>query len=75
MKLKVLATYRNRDTQYPAGRVIEVSQAEAEFLDRDAPGCFEPYEEPEPEPAEPEIVDLALEAPPEDKMVHGKRTK
>ncbi len=40
-KLKVLSEYISRATHYPKGTVIEVDEVQAEFLMRDAPGCFE----------------------------------
>ncbi len=40
-KLKVLSEYRSREIHYLKGTVIEVDEVWAEFLMRDAPGCFE----------------------------------
>lgn len=41
VRLQVLATYRSRQIAYQEGSIIEVTEAEADFLFRDAPGCFE----------------------------------
>ena len=41
MKLKVLKWYANQHVAYRPGDVIEVDEAQAEFLQRDAPDCFE----------------------------------
>ena len=44
MKLTVISKYTSQKAQYEAGREIEVSPEEADFLMNDAPGCFEPVE-------------------------------
>jgi hypothetical protein len=41
VRLKVLAPYQSRQTMYVKDSIIEVTEPEAEFLFRDAPGCFE----------------------------------
>lgn len=58
MRLYVLSDYKNRELSYQTGDVIEVDFDTAEFLMRDAPGCFS-YEPPL----------KAMEAPPKDKMI------
>lgn len=63
MELKVLKLYINRTVVYAAGSVINVTPAEAAFLQRDAPGCFEVVPE--------STGEKSVEAPPEDKMVKG----
>jgi hypothetical protein len=40
MKLHVTSEYRCRNTRYLPGQTIEVSGVEADWLMRDAPGCF-----------------------------------
>lgn len=70
MKLYVVESYRNRNTEYPKGSVIEVSEEEGKFLLRDAPGCFS-KRPPKPEP-EPEAEKKELDAPPADKMLDGE---
>jgi hypothetical protein len=40
MKLHVRGHYRNGSVNYAEGQVIEVSDAEGEFLQRDSPGTF-----------------------------------
>lgn len=40
MRLLVLGRYRNGATVYAEGQVIDVSDAEGEFLQRDSPGTF-----------------------------------
>jgi hypothetical protein len=52
MKLKVLADYRNRDTFYVEGTILEVSAAEALFLRQDAPNCFEVIKDVEEPPVD-----------------------
>jgi hypothetical protein len=67
MKLKVLLNYKSNVAQYVAGVVTaELDQKTAEFLLRDAPGCFEVFE-PEPEAKE-------LDQPPADKMIDQEKT-
>ena len=46
MKLRVKHNYTNRNRQYRAGVVIDVSEEEAEFLLADAPRSFVPYTKP-----------------------------
>jgi len=65
-KLKVISEYRNRETHYGVGSVIEVTDEQVKFLMADAPGCFEVYTEPEVK---------AVEAPPVDKMVRTSTRK
>ncbi len=60
VKLNVLADYRSREIFYQKGITIEVTEVEWDFLQRDAPGCFEVWSAPEPK---------APDAPPVDKMV------
>jgi hypothetical protein len=48
MQLKVVSPYRAGQVFYPEGQIIHVTEAEAAFLMRDAPGCFEVYELPAP---------------------------
>lgn len=64
MKLKVVSEYRSARERYTEGQVIDVTEAQADWLKRDAPGCFEDYVEPEPEPAV-----KAPEAPEQNKMI------
>jgi hypothetical protein len=87
----VVQPYRNREVYYEAGRVIEVSEQEANWLLADAPGCFETFvKEPEtmdPEsaglevpPVDEELIDedaesKGLEVPPVDKMVKKPKAK
>lgn len=69
VKLKVIKSYRNRNTQYQEGQVIDVTSSEAAFLIRDAPGCFTPVDTP---------VDTEYKgfiAPPKDKMARRGKTK
>jgi len=51
-KLKVISQYKNTATGelYPEGSTIEVDPLHAEFLKRDAPGCFEDWIEPKAKP-------------------------
>lgn len=70
-KLRAKGQYINPqlNLKLRAGDVLEVSEAEAAFLLRDAPGLFELVEpDPEPETA-------ALDAPPADKMIKRSRRK
>ena len=47
MKLRVLSNYRNGpDVYYKSGEVIDVTDAEADFLFRDSPGSFEEGDKP-----------------------------
>jgi hypothetical protein len=64
IKLKVLHSYKSRDTQYQAGQVIEVTLEQMAFLTCDAPGCFAV-----------DIEDKAPAKPPKDKMVKRGKTK
>jgi hypothetical protein len=64
VKLLVKAHYRSRDVILAAGSQIEVPQDEAEFLLRDAPGCFEVVGA-----APPVEEEKAPDEPPVDKMV------
>jgi hypothetical protein len=41
VRLNVVAPYQSRQVVYQKGSIIEVTEPEAEFLFRDAPGCFE----------------------------------
>ncbi len=68
VKLRVLSEYICRGEHYFAGAVIDVPESHAEFLMRDAPGCFERVTDATPQHTE-------LEAPPVDKMVHRARRK
>lgn len=43
MKLRVKHNYTNRELQYRAGTVVDVSKEEARFLMADAPRSFAPY--------------------------------
>ena len=65
-KLKVVSEYRAGDVSYPLGEVITVEDDRADFLMRDAPGCFEVYAEP---------VAKEIKAAPADKMVKHAKTK
>lgn len=47
MRLRVVADYQAGVRRYRAGEVIEAGERLAEFLLRDAPGCFEVID-PEP---------------------------
>ena len=85
VRLKVLSNYRRQQVAYVVGTIIEVREDEAEFLLRDAPGCFEvvpagprvdlPAEEPvvEETPEEPSVGPerKAFKRPPLDKMQRG----
>lgn len=64
MKLKVVSEYRNARERFTAGQVIDVTEAQADWFKHDAPGCFEDYAEPTPEPA-----DKAPSAPEQNKMI------
>lgn len=76
VKLWVEKHYRSRDIDYPEGKTIEVPEDEAEFLLRDAPGCFEIVTEKTAEKAvkAPEVNKM-VEEPVEDKGSQGARGK
>lgn len=40
IRLKVIAAYQAHDRYYPVGHEMDVPLEEAEYLMRDAPGCF-----------------------------------
>jgi len=65
--LRCLNPYRNRDEHIPAGTIIELDEARAVWLMRDAPGCFEFYQ--------PNAEAKMLEEPPEDKMIKPRQTR
>lgn len=65
VKLVVLAEYRCRDLYYPSGAVIDVPPDLADFLMRDAPGVFEPWQPPA----------KALDEPPADKAIKAAPRK
>lgn len=66
IKLQVYRNYRNRDTQYRAGEVIEVTEERARFLMADAPGVFA---------YDPPTEDKTIRIAPRDKMQRRKVTK
>jgi len=68
VKLLVISEYISRGERYPEGKVLEVDEARAAFLLRDAPGCFERVEDIEP-------IAAAYTEPPVDKMVRRARRK
>lgn len=78
VKLTCKYEYRNATVHYRAGADIEVSEQEAAWLNRDAPGVFEPYvkpvEKPVEEPTE-EALEKAIEEPPVDKMLKSAPMK
>lgn len=76
VKLLVKKHYRSREIDYPEDKTIEVPENEAEFLLRDAPGCFEvviekavkaPEDKKEPEDNKGD--EKAVDDPPVNKMV------
>ena len=72
MKLYVIANYKNRDVFYKAGRELtDLSEEEASFLMRDAPGCFS-KSKPKEEPAKKA---KAKKEAPKDKAVKGGKDK
>lgn len=78
VRLKVLSNYSNQSVTFDADQVIEVDEAMARWLMSDAPGCFEPEADKQPEPDnaesdEPE--DKAVSEPPQDKMQRSSRRK
>jgi hypothetical protein len=72
MKLVVKGDYRNREVFYQKGQVIEVPEDAAEFLLRDAPGCFETATEKAVKAPE---VNKMVDEPIEDKGSQGARGK
>ena len=66
MRLLVKSNYRNKNTQYREGVVIEVSEAEGRFLLVDAPGCFA-IENPPPI--------LSIDNPPVDRMMRKRHVR
>ncbi len=70
VRLKCLSEYRNRDEHIPAGKVIDVDEAYAAWLMRDAPGSFEFYK-----PADVIVSTKMVEEPPADKMVKPKQAR
>lgn len=70
MKLRVIGRYVNRGTQYEAGTVIDVPEAEGRFLLADAPGCFSVLPNP-PLHTEHREIDHS----PVDRMMRGRRRK
>jgi hypothetical protein len=77
IRLQVVSTYRARQVAYQKGTIIEVTEDEAEFLLRDAPGCFEiapdipRADEP---PADEPPAGKAPKRPPLDKMISDEDT-
>jgi hypothetical protein len=67
VKLLVISEYISRGERYPEGKVLEVDEARAAFLLRDAPGCFERVEDAP--------IHTEIDAPPVDKMVRRARRK
>jgi len=65
VKLRCKNGYRNRSTIYTPGQVIEVAQSIADWLSRDAPGCFE-----EVKPRK-----RRMRKPPADKAIHEATEK
>jgi len=78
--LKCLSPYRNREEIIPAGTIIEVDEARAAWLMRDAPGCFEEItltlsrSAGDPSPIKGEGSKM-LEEPPADKMIKPRQTR
>jgi hypothetical protein len=84
VRLQVLSKYQSRQVAYQAGTIIEVTEAEADFLFRDAPGCFEiapdiPRVDVEPPADEPPVDEppagKAPRRPPLDKQVKDEDTE
>jgi hypothetical protein len=83
VRLHVLADYRSREVAYVEGSTIEVLTTDADFLLRDAPGCFEIFKPEAPEapqtpetPEEPEAPEgKAPKGPAKDKMVKDSDQK
>jgi hypothetical protein len=73
MILYVMGNYRNRNTAYQAGDVIEVSDTEGAHLQADAPGCF--AQNPAPPSLEGEGEAKSFIRAPLDKMVRRARHK
>lgn len=67
MKIRVLKPYQSRGVFYPVDAVITVTEEEAAFLLRDAPGCFAVEGE------QPEV--RAVETPPVDRMIKQSKRK
>lgn len=63
VKLKVMADYQSSVGRYKKGATIEVGPAVADYLQRDAPGCFEV------------VRPKAAKRPPVDKMVRASVDK
>lgn len=59
VKLKVKQEYQNQREHYRRGQEIEVEDAHAAWLQRDAPGAFEV------------VVEKAPKQPPRDKMLRN----
>lgn len=82
MKLVCKGEYHNppADLNFEKAGVIDVDDAKALFLLRDAPDNFEPYVEPAApdqlvQPAESADASKALDAPPVDKQVKNAPKK
>jgi len=75
MKLYVDKKYRNREVEYTAGKTIEVPEDEAEFLLKDAPGCFEVVEEKAEKAVKAPEVNKMIDESIEDKGSQGARGK
>lgn len=61
MRLQVIGKYQNSalGMDVRAGDVIEANNADAEFLLRDAPGCFEEYKAKAAQAPANEMIDLS----------------
>jgi hypothetical protein len=76
VRLKVISPYKNRDTQYEIDQVITVSAETAEWLMRDASGCFKFVDLFEHLTDEIPVVHIdEIPVPPKDKMIHKAKNK
>ena len=73
IRLTVVAIYQSATENYKVGSVIEVPKAKAEWLMRDAPGCFVLYVAPKVEVEADVKVGKSIDAPPVDKMIRAPR--
>jgi hypothetical protein len=72
-KLKCVATYSHSGrVVYQPGAIVTGTPELLAWLQRDAPGCFEPFE-PEAKAVEAPVEDKAVEAPAQNKTVKSPR--
>jgi hypothetical protein len=71
MRLRCISRYRSAKMSVEIGAILDVSEAEAQALQADAPGCWADAERAADETEQHEPETAALDAPPADKMVKG----